>query len=183
MFYNCCTGTDPVQHFGAKEEKKKWGFRSGVKYFLHRQSTVSITLFLAQAETAELTAVISLELMECFVPQRVRMPPGSARAARESSMQEPRWLAAAPFFACIFYLRERKKGGKKNSLSLWARLSAAPNKLHKKTSSLLSWLCINVMKGISICGCHLELSAHVKVEQHHSRCALHQNQSKQPAQS
>jgi len=29
------------------------------------------------AGTAELTAVMSLALMECFVPQRVRMPPGS----------------------------------------------------------------------------------------------------------
>lgn len=52
------------------------GSGSGVKYFLHRQSALSATLFLAQAETAELTAVMSLALMECFVPQCVRMPPG-----------------------------------------------------------------------------------------------------------
>jgi len=65
---------------------------------LHRQSALSATLFIAQAETAELTAVMSLALMECFVPQRVRMPPGSVRAARGSSMWEPKWLTVVPFF-------------------------------------------------------------------------------------
>lgn len=75
------------------------GSGSGVKYFLHRQSALSATLFLAQAETAELTAVMSLALMECFVPQCVRMPPGFC-ASCETSVREPRWLTVAPFFKC-----------------------------------------------------------------------------------
>ncbi len=68
-----------IQFTTSMQEKKIYfseGSGSGVKYFLHRQSAPSATLFIAQAETAELTAVMSLALMECFVPQRVRMPPG-----------------------------------------------------------------------------------------------------------
>lgn len=41
---------------------------SGVKSLLHSQFALSAALFIAQAETAELTAVMSLALMECFVP-------------------------------------------------------------------------------------------------------------------
>lgn len=68
-----------IQFTTSVQEKKIYfsqGSGSGVKYFLHRQSALSATLFIAQAETAELTAVMSLGLMECFVPQLVRMPPG-----------------------------------------------------------------------------------------------------------
>lgn len=112
-----------IQFTTSMQGKKKiyfsQGLGSGVKYFLHRQSALSATLFIAQAETAELTAVMSLALMECFVPQRVRMPPGSVRAARGSSMREPRWLTVAPFFKC-------KKKQKNPSLSRRTRLSTAP---------------------------------------------------------
>lgn len=45
---------------------------SGVKSLLHSQFALSAALFIAQAETAELTAVMSLALMECFVPPCVR---------------------------------------------------------------------------------------------------------------
>lgn len=52
---------------------------SGVKSFLHSRFALSAALFIAQAETAELTAVMSLALMECFVPpcvhERARAPP------------------------------------------------------------------------------------------------------------
>lgn len=99
-FFDQSTGKDVIYHFC--ERKKIYfsqGSGSGVKHFLHRQSVLSATLFLAQAETAELTAVMSLALMECFVPQCVRMPPGFC-ASCESSVQEPRWLMVAPFFKC-----------------------------------------------------------------------------------
>lgn len=64
------------QNSQEKEFGVSKGSGSGVKYFLHRQSTLSATLFIAQAETAELTAVMSHALMECFVPRSVRMLPG-----------------------------------------------------------------------------------------------------------
>lgn len=74
---------------------------SGLKSLLHRQLALSAALFIAQAETAELTAVMSLALMECFVCVCARacarvcaratwVPCGAARQKR-SSMQEPRW--------------------------------------------------------------------------------------------
>lgn len=45
---------------------------------------LSPTIYRTWAETAELTAVMSLALMECFVPQRVRMPPGSEQELRDA---------------------------------------------------------------------------------------------------
>lgn len=82
------TGKDPVHHFHARKIYFSQGLGSGVKYFLHRQSALSATLFIAQAETAELTAVMSLALMECFVPQRVHMPPGSVRGEARCGSQD-----------------------------------------------------------------------------------------------
>lgn len=70
---------------------------------LHSQFALAAALFIAQAETAELTAVMSLALMECFVPPCVcvhacgqtsaRAPPAFRAGLRKgSSAQEPRWL-------------------------------------------------------------------------------------------
>lgn len=133
-----------IQFTTSMEGKKIYfsqGLGSRVKYFLHRQSALSATLFIAQAETAELTAVMSLALMECFVPQRVRMPPGSVRAAKGSSMREPRWLTVAPFFKC-----------EKPSLSSSTRLPMAPNTLHNLIEAFtpLSWLCVLMLWKISV---------------------------------
>lgn len=131
------------------------GLGSGGKYFLHRQSVLSATLFMAQPETAELTAVMSLVLMECFVPRCVRMPPGSVRAARGSSMQQPRWLTVAPFFKC------------KETITISLSQALHDPKYTAWTYGRLHFsvmaLCVNVTEGIGICGCRLELRAHAKV--------------------
>lgn len=91
-----------IQFTTSVQEKEKiyfsQGSGSGVKYFLHRQSALSATLFIAQAETAELTAVMSLALMECFVPQRVRMPPGLRASCEGKLNAEAKMADSCPIF-------------------------------------------------------------------------------------
>lgn len=81
---------------------------SRVKYFLHRQSALSAALFIAQAETAELTAVMSLALMECFVPPCVR--------ARARATCLPRRAARAKLDAGA-KMADRRTGEKRRSAS------------------------------------------------------------------
>lgn len=129
------------------------GSRSGVKYFLHRQSALSATLFIARAETAELTAVMSLGLMECFVPQCVRMPPGFCASCGGKLDVGAKMADSCPIFKC------------KESLSQWSRLSMAPNAVHSLIEAFipLSCLCAKVLRGTSVRGCYLEPSGCAKV--------------------
>lgn len=118
--------------------------------------------------------------MECFVPQRVRMPPGSERASGravrwESSMQEPRWPTLAPFFK-----REKKYPACVLWLGLRAACTCTTHALTGASTPRSQLLLLKTWKISRICGCRLETSALLSGGPRHCRWTGGKNHTQEP---